>query len=154
MGWNSWNCFANAVDTEKVYAQAKVLADSGLIKHGWTYVNIDDTWQGSRTGPDRALAANNKFPDMKGLVDRIHALGLKAGIYSTPWTTSYAGYIGGSAENAAGAWTKPHLSREEKRAIINKKILPYAVGRHHFMRADARQWAEWGFDYLKYDWNP
>ena len=29
---------------------------------------------------------------MKGLCDEIHGLGLKTGIYSTPWVTSYAGY--------------------------------------------------------------
>ena len=30
----------------------------------------------------------------------VHALGLKIGIYSTPWVTSYAGYPGGSSENS------------------------------------------------------
>jgi len=147
MGWNSWNCFAGAVDEEKVYAMAKVIADSGLIKHGWTYVNIDDTWQGKRAGPDLALQPNEKFPDMKGLCDRIHALGLKAGIYSTPWTTSYAGFCGGSSENADGSWTHPAGPRRFGQ-------MPYAVANHHFMAVDAKQWAAWGFDYLKYDWNP
>ncbi len=27
-------------------------------------------------------------------------------------------------------------------------------GKYSFAAQDARQWAEWGFDYLKYDWNP
>ena len=34
-------------------------------------------------------------------------MGLKVGIYSTPWVTSYAGYIGGSADNAEGTWESP-----------------------------------------------
>jgi alpha-galactosidase len=148
MGWNSWNCFAGAVDEEKVFAQAKVLADTGLIKHGWTYVNIDDTWQGKRSGPDLALQPNEKFPDMKGLCDRIHALGLKAGIYSTPWTTSYARFCGGSSENADGSWSPPINGRLPSGASA------HSVASHHFMAVDARQWAAWGFDYLKYDWNP
>ncbi len=154
MGWNSWNCWAGAVDQDKVLRSARAMVASGLNRHGWVYINIDDTWQGARQGPDHALLANDKFPDMKALCDGIHALGLKAGIYSTPWTTSYAGYAGGSSDDPSGAWTKPNISREEKRRIINKKIMPWAIGKYHFMRADARQWAAWGFDYLKYDWNP
>ncbi|HUB27721.1 MAG TPA: putative Ig domain-containing protein [Tepidisphaeraceae bacterium] len=151
MGWNSWNCFAGSVDQKKVEAIARVIYLSGLSQHGWTYVNLDDTWQGLRSGPDHALQANAKFPDMKGMCDLIHSLGLKAGIYSTPWVTSYAGYCGGSAMNPDGSWSKPTIS---KRGNVNKKILPWAIGKYHFMRQDARQWAAWGFDYLKYDWNP
>jgi alpha-galactosidase len=150
LGWNSWNCFGGQVDQLKVAAQARAMAASGLIQHGWTYINIDDAWQGRRLGETRALQPNSKFPDIKGLCDEIHALGLKAGIYSTPWVTSYARHAGGSAENAEGTWEPPPPGPKQ----VNKKILPYAVGKYHFMKQDARQWAEWGFDYLKYDWNP
>ena len=81
---------------------AQAMVASGLIKHGWTYVNIDDTWQGKRGGPFQRIQGNEKFPDMKGLCDEIHALGLKAGIYSTPWITSYAKFAGGSSDDPAG----------------------------------------------------
>jgi len=151
MGWNSWNCFAGAVDQEKVAAAAHAMVDRGLIKHGWTYINIDDTWQGVRGGSFNGIQGNQKFPDLKQLCDEIHSLGLKAGIYSTPWTTSYADHVGGSAENPDGAWSKPTIS---KNGIINKKVLPWAVGKYSFATNDAKQWASWGFDYLKYDWNP
>ncbi len=97
MGWNSWNCWAESVSQEKVLSSARAMVSSGLINHGWTYINIDDTWQGDRTGTNHALQANEKFPDMKTLCDTIHQLGLKAGIYSTPWITSYARHAGGSA---------------------------------------------------------
>jgi alpha-galactosidase len=150
LGWNSWNCFGGKVDQEKVAAQAAAMASSGLLQHGWTYINIDDTWQGRRSGPEHTLAPDAKFPDMKKLCDDIHSLGLKAGIYSTPWVTSYARHAGGSAENADGTWDPPPPGPKQ----VNKKILPYAIGKFHFMRQDARRWAEWGFDYLKYDWNP
>jgi len=125
MGWNSWNCFAGAVTQEKVRAQAEAMAKSGLVKHGWTYINIDDTWQGARGGKYNALQGNDKFPDMKKLCDEIHALGLKAGIYSTPWVTSYAGYAGGSAENPEGTWTKHQGAKEQARthwARMNKNL--------------------------------
>lgn len=149
MGWNSWNCFAGAVDQAKVEAQAKAMVEKGLIKHGWTYINIDDTWQGQRSGADRALQPNEKFPDMKKLCDEIHALGLKAGIYSTPWVQSYAGYAGGSAENSEGVFKKDTGAKR-----VNRNELPWDEGKYRFMTVDAKQWAEWGFDYLKYDWNP
>jgi alpha-galactosidase len=149
LGWNSWNCFAGAVDQEKVLAAAMAMSQSGLLKHGWTFINIDDSWQGPRGGKFNAIQGNEKFPDMRKLCDAIHNLGLKAGIYSTPWEQSYAGFIGGSSDYPDGAWTKATGPREKK--FQNK---PWAVGQYHFMKADARQWADWGFDYLKYDWNP
>ena len=152
MGWNSWNCWGARVTAEKVLQSARGMAESGLIDHGWTYINIDDAWQASRRGgPFNAIQGNTNFPDMKGLCDQIHSLGLKAGIYSTPWTTSYANHIGGSSENPDGAWERP---TGEKRDRVNKKILPWAIGRYSFATNDARQWAVWGMDYLKYDWNP
>ena len=42
MGWNSWNCFAGAVTAEHVKSAADAMVKSGLINHGWTYINIDD----------------------------------------------------------------------------------------------------------------
>jgi alpha-galactosidase len=149
MGWNSWNCFAGAVDAEKVLAAAHAMVDKGLIKHGWTYINIDDTWQGKRGGKYQGLQGNEKFPDMQKLCDEIHALGLKPGIYSTPWVTSYATFPGGSAMNPEGTWEKPTGPKQ-----VNKKMLPWAIGKFSFASQDAQQWADWGFDYLKYDWSP
>ena len=80
MGWNSWNCFAHAVSADRVKRAADALVKSGLINHGWTYMNIDDTWQGARGGPFNAIQGNEKFPDLKKLCDDVHGLGLKIGI--------------------------------------------------------------------------
>jgi alpha-galactosidase len=151
MGWNSWNCWGSSVDADKVLRSAKAMVSSGLINHGWTYINMDDGWQGKRGGKFKGLQGNAKFPDLKALSDQVHKLGLKLGIYSTPWVTSYATYPGGSAENEEGTWQKPTLP---KRGNVNKKILPWAIGKYSFATNDAKQWAEWGIDYLKYDWNP
>jgi alpha-galactosidase len=143
MGWNSWNCWGQSVSQEKVIRAARAMALSDLARHGWTYVNIDDGWQGARGGPQHALQGNDKFPGLKGLSDEVHALGLKLGLYSTPWVTSYAGYCGGSSDNPDGVWTRRENAREDWRH-----------GRFSFATADARQWAAWGVDYLKYDWAP
>jgi len=143
MGWSSWPCWAGAVDQDKVLTSARAMVTSGLIDHGWSYVNIDDTWQGKREGPLFALQPNDKFPGMKDLCDQIHAMGLKAGIYSTPWVTSYASYPGGSSDNREGLWSKT-LSGDKYRFY----------GKYDFSENDAKQWDQWGFDYMKYDWRP
>lgn len=149
MGWNSWNHYAGRITGELVLANAKAMAQSGLIDHGWTYINIDDAWQGPRGGPFNAIQGNEKFTDLKGLADAVHGLGLKLGLYSTPWVQSYAGYIGGSATNPEGTWTKDPGKKQ-----VNKKVIPWAIGPYSFAKNDARQWAAWGIDYLKYDWYP
>ena len=143
MGWNSWNCWAASVDQEKVLRSARALVSSGLINHGWSYINIDEGWQGKRTGKDHALQGNEKFPDMTGLCTEIHKLGLKAGLYCTPWITSYGMGPGCSSDSPEGIWTKDMGNDSYKR-----------FGRYSFAKADAAQWAAWGFDYLKYDWDP
>ena len=50
MGWNSWNCWGNSVSQEKVMSSAKAMLEKGLADYGWTYINIDDGWQGLRGG--------------------------------------------------------------------------------------------------------
>ena len=129
MGWNSWNCFASSVTEEKVKSAAQAMVDSGLIQHGWRFINIDDYWQVHKDSQDPTLQGphrdaqgrilpNPRFPDMKGLTDYIHGLGLKAGIYSSPGPWTCGGCV--------ASW-----EHEEQ---------------------DAQTYAEWGFDYLKYDW--
>lgn len=145
LGWNSWNSWADAVDEAKVRATAEAMAHH-LKGHGWTYVNIDDTWQGLRGGDYQAIQPNAKFPDMKRLASDVHALGLKLGIYSTPWVGSYAGHVGGSSDTADGHWAQD-LPRPQRGNT-------HRIGQHRFDAADARQWADWGIDYLKYDWLP
>jgi alpha-galactosidase len=129
LGWNSWNAWGNTVTAERVKASADGMVKSGLHRQGYTYINIDDVWEGGlkATRPHDLAASrdgtgepttNERFPDMKGLVDYIHALGLKAGLYSSPGPTTCQG-LGASWQH------------EEQ---------------------DARAYARWGFDYLKYDW--
>ena len=64
MGWNSWNCFAGAVSADKVKRAAAALVKSGLAKHGWTYINIDDYWQNHRNSKDPTL--RGPFRDARG----------------------------------------------------------------------------------------
>ena len=129
MGWNSWNVWGMAIDDAKVRAAADSFVSTGLIDHGWTYVNIDDGWQfksprdreadfaGEPRGKDGRIQGNKKFPDMKSLADYVHSKGLKVGLYSSPGPRTCGG----------------------------------AEGSFGFEAEDAAQYASWGFDYLKYD---
>jgi alpha-galactosidase len=83
MGWNSYNCWGHQIDQDKTMRTAKAMIESGLADHGWTYVNIDDGWQGERGGQFNAILPDEGFGDMKALADEIHAMGLKIGIYSS-----------------------------------------------------------------------
>ncbi|MCC7491883.1 MAG: glycoside hydrolase family 27 protein, partial [Fimbriimonadaceae bacterium] len=141
LGCNTWGGWGPLVSEAHVRAAAAALHASGLAQHGFQYVNIDDGWQGQRGGPLQAIQPNQKFGDPAALCADLHALGLKVGTYSTPWVTSYAGFIGGYADDASGAWEHPQpVSRG------------WRHGRHSFAAADVAQLAAWGFDYLKYDW--
>ena len=134
------------------------MVEKGLINHGWTYINIDDGWQGIRGGAFNAIQGNKKFPDMAALAREIHKLGLKIGIYSTPWKGSYEGHIGGSCDNHDGTydWIAAGQANEDCRQIDYGKgrQTQWEFGKYSFTNSDVRQWKEWGIDYLKYDWNP
>lgn len=161
MGWNSWNCWGSSVSQEKVLSSARALVAQGLADYGWTYVNIDDGWQGVRGGRWHAIQPNAKFPDMKALADELHGMGLKLGIYSGPWVATYAGHIGTHSDDAAGTypWIEQGWCSEEGRIDWDdprRKELGgvWRHGAYTWAEADARQWAAWGVDYLKYDWKP
>lgn len=158
MGWNSWNCWGNSVSQEKVMSSARAMLDKGLVDYGWSYINIDDGWQGLRGGKDNAIQPNSKFPDMEGLGDFLHSNGLKFGIYSGPWVATYAGHIGESSDTPDGKYDfieKGICDEFHKvdRSRMKRDSLWYFT-KYNFVDADARQWAEWGVDYLKYDWHP
>ena len=136
MGWNSWNIFGADIDDKKIRRMADRMVELGLVNYGYAYINIDDGWQGVRGGKYNAIMPNDKFPDMKGLVDYVHSKGLKIGIYSSPWVQTFAGYIGSSADTRNGK-------------VVNSSR---RYGEFSFAKNDVKQWAEWGFDYIKYDW--
>lgn len=116
MGWNSWNHFGNAITDADVRRTADAMVSSGMRDAGYSYVVIDDTWQGTRDSSG-VLHANQRFPDMPALAQYVHSKGLKLGIYSSPGPKTCAGFAGS-------------YGHEEQ---------------------DARLFAEWGIDYLKYD---
>jgi alpha-galactosidase len=123
MGWSTWYMAYENISDAMVRAQADAMVSSGMVDHGYQYINIDDGWnikQGTGAPRDAAgnLRSNERFPDMKALADYVHSKGLKIGMYISPGALTCAKYEGSLGHEAQ----------------------------------DARQFAEWGFDFLKYDW--
>lgn len=99
MGWRSWNAFHARISQDLMNSAitaltAKVWEVDGkknvsLAEVGYADIGVDEGWEGCGQGPapNRFHDAsgfpivNNKFPDMKGLVDDAHAKGLKIGWY-------------------------------------------------------------------------
>lgn len=115
MGWSSWYSYSEAVGQDNVLKTARLFVERGLVNHGWAYINIDDCWQGRRGGKYGAIQPNKRFPDMKAMCDAIHAMGMKVGIYSTPWMGTYAGFIGGSAPNAKSDYGEMAIPEKERK---------------------------------------
>ncbi|MCX6539874.1 MAG: NPCBM/NEW2 domain-containing protein [Acidobacteria bacterium] len=108
LGWNSWNVWGGRVDDAKVRAAAVGMVRSGLAAQGYTYINIDDAWEGPRTATGE-ITANEKFPDMKALTGYVHGLGLKIGIYSSPGPRTCQQRYDGSFQHEAQdarTWSK------------------------------------------------
>ncbi|QDY11650.1 alpha-galactosidase [Micromonospora sp. HM134] len=127
MGWNSWNSFGCNINEALIRQTADALVSSGMRDAGYQYVVVDDCW----FNPNRDSAGNlqgdpTRFPSgMKALGDYIHARGLKFGIYQVPVDKTCAQYF---------------------------NSYPGATGSQGHEAQDARQFAAWGVDYLKYDW--
>jgi alpha-galactosidase len=117
MGWNSWNHFRASIDDKTVREIADAMVSTGMKDAGYVYINIDDTWQGTRDSSGD-IQPNSRFPDMKALADYVHSKDLKLGIYSSPGPQTCADYEGS------------YLHETQ----------------------DAKTWASWGIDYVKYDW--
>jgi alpha-galactosidase len=104
MGWNSWNHFRGKVDDATIRAQAEAMVSSGMRDAGYTYINIDDTWEGARDANGN-IQTNSKFPDMKALADFVHSKDLKLGIYSSPGAKTCAKYEGSYGHELQDAQT-------------------------------------------------
>ena len=156
MGWNSWNHFHCNVSEDLIKATAKAMVDTGLDKHGYEYVNIDNCWAASSRASDGSIKSNPvTFPDMKGLADYVHSLGLKFGLYSDAGTMTCGDHQPGSLghetqdantyaqwgvdylkyDNCNNGGSKPEVRYPVMRDALNK------TGRHIFYSM-----CEWGQD--------
>jgi hypothetical protein len=145
MGWNSWNAFRTEVDEAKVMGAAQKLVDSGLSKLGYVYVNIDDGWWLKRRTSDGRMqirtqifpsaAVPGKDPSFRAYVDKVHAMGLKAGIYTD---------VGRNACSQAYDLHSPNLPEG---TTAEREVGLYG----HEQQDIDLYFKDWGFDYIKVD---
>ena len=123
MGWNSWYIHYNRVTEATMRDAADQMIASGMADYGYQYVNIDDCWMKQK--------GDVPYRDTNGAV-------LPNGNF--PDMKALADYIHAKGLKA-GLYTTPG---------------PWTcggyAGAYGHEATDARKFAEWGFDFLKYDW--
>jgi len=124
LGWNSWNCWGLSVDEAKVLASARLFKAKGLMDHGWSYINIDDGWEikGDSPLPKRDGQGSILTNDKFPDMKRLGDSVHALGLKF--------GIYSSPGPLTCGGYTASY--------------------RHEV--ADARSYAQWGIDYLKYDW--
>ncbi len=145
LGWTSWNAFAYQVTQNNIEETADLMLKSGITEYGYNFVNTDSGWQGQYGGKFDAVMPNEKFPDIKGMVDRLHQKGFKCGIYSTPMLNAFGCSMDAVPLPPGCTQGEPDDRFADERG---------GVGVIRKERNNALQWEEWEFDYLKYDWRP
>ncbi len=129
MGYNHWYAHYNRITDAMMREAADVMVETGMADVGYQYVNIDDCWMNApkyddpmRVGPLR--------DDDGNLIPNQHFPDMKA-------LTDYIHAKG----LRAGAYISP-----------GPLTCAGFAGSWEHEEQDARQFAEWGFDFLKYDW--
>ncbi|HLN54557.1 MAG TPA: putative Ig domain-containing protein [Bacteroidales bacterium] len=129
MGYNHWYAHYNRITDIMMREAADIMISSGMADAGYEYVNIDDCWMNApeyedatRKGPLRDETGN--------IMTNSHFPDMKA----------LTGYIHERGLKA-GIYTSPG-------ALTCGRF----SGSYGHEEQDARQFAEWGFDFLKYDW--
>lgn len=96
MGWNNWSFYQCRVNEDVILGNARALVGTGLAAKGYTTVTVDDCWMSKRRDADGDLVPDPaKFPHGMAYVgERLHALGLKFGIYEDAGTSTCEGFPG------------------------------------------------------------
>lgn len=122
MGWNSWNAFHGDIDEVKIREIAEAMVSSGMKDAGYEYVILDDNWMAN---PARD-ADGNLMADPVRFPSGIKAL---------------ADYI-----HSLGL----KIGIYGDRGTMTCMNIPES-GSYGYEEQDAKKFAEWGIDYLKYD---
>lgn len=103
MGWSSWNTYHVNISEELIKKQADAIVSTGLKDMGYTYINIDDGFYGTRDAQGKMHQHPTRFPNgMRVVSDYIHSLGLRAGIYAEAGNNT-CGSIYDNDSNGVGA---------------------------------------------------
>lgn len=122
MGWNDWYTHYDRISDPLMRQAADAMVASGMADFGYSYVNIDDCWM-RKTGEE--------IRDGAGAI-------LANGKF--PDMRALTDYIH-SKGLKAGIYTSP-----------GPLTCADYTGSYQHEEQDARTFAAWGFDFLKYDW--
>lgn len=173
MGWSSWSMQSSKYpglnpDGDYSYlTEANVLKQTDamaakLKKYGYEYVNIDagwwrdNTWKPEFDEYGRQKADPVRFPSgMKTVADRIHAKGLKAGIY-LPAGLEKEAYGHGRTPiwNADGCTTADIVYGDLRTTNGWDSSYKLDFARpctHKYIDSQAQLIADWGYGFLKLD---
>jgi alpha-galactosidase len=129
MGWNHWYAHYDRVTDKMMREAADVMIISGMADVGYQYVNIDDCWMNAPKNKDPKRVG--PLRDDKGnIIPNNYFPDMKA-------LTDYIHAKG----LKAGIYTSP-----------GTLTCGGFAGAYRHEEQDARQFAVWGFDFLKYDW--
>ncbi len=129
MGWNDWYTHYERITDKDMRAAAGVMIASGMADAGYQYVNIDDCWM-VKPGSDDPMAGGDPRDERGAIRPNRRFPDMKA-------LTDYIHSKG----LKAGLYTSPG-------PLTCAKF----TGSHGHEEIDARTFAAWGFDFLKYDW--
>ncbi|MDP4227746.1 MAG: NPCBM/NEW2 domain-containing protein, partial [Bacteroidota bacterium] len=129
MGWNSWYIYYGNVSDSLIRLSADQLVNSGMVNYGYQFVNVDDCW---------AVKADSNDPIVGGIT-RDETGGIRTN-KKFPDMPAMTGYIH-SKGLKAGIYTSP-----------GPMTCAHYEGSYKHEKQDAETFANWGFDFLKYDW--
>jgi alpha-galactosidase len=128
MGWNDWYSYYSRITDRVIREAADAMISSGMADFGYQYVDIDDCWMRKPGSDDPALSGPQRSAT-GAILPNDHFPDMKA-------LTAYIHAHG----LKAGIYTGPG---------------PLTCGRYtasyQHEQVDAQQFADWGFDFLKYD---
>jgi alpha-galactosidase len=129
MGWNHWYTHYDRITDKLVREAADAMVASGMADAGYSFVSIDDCWMNAPRHHDPLRAG--PLRDSSGrIIANKYFPDMRA-------LTDYIHHYG----LKAGIYTSPgHLT------------CGGFCGSYGHEAQDAQQFAEWGFDLLKYDW--
>jgi len=128
MGWSTWYNSLTDITDARMRAEADAMVASGLALHGYAYVNIDDGWN-IKPGSNDPVVGGPPRDENGNLRSNKNFPDMKAlADYVHAKGLKIGIYIGPGPLTCAGF-----------------------EGSHGHEEQDARQFAAWGFDFLKYD---
>ena len=134
MGGNSWNIWGNAFTMKHAMDAAQAMDSSGLGDHGWAYINLDDWWEMNNSGSEKAKLRKDVQGPARDANGKINTNGSFPDMKKMTDAIHAFGF-------KAGLYSSP-----------GPTTCGGCEGSFGHELQDAESYAEWGFDYLKYDW--